>query len=140
MKPSVLNKLNLIVKRYDEVKAHLSDPNVAQNQDRYRELSKEYASLLPIVDCFKQYQLSLEAQADALAMQNDPDPEMRLLGEEELTKAKQAQETLEQEISVLLLPQDPNDARNVFLEIRAAAGGNDRFADSRAGRLFAFKV
>jgi peptide chain release factor 1 len=125
MKSSVLHKLNLIVKRSEEVKAWLSEPDVAQNQDRYRELSKEYASLLPVVECFKQYQSKVEAEADAIEMQNDPDPEMRLLGEEELSKAKQAQETLEQEISILLLPQDPNDARNVFLEIRAAAGGDE---------------
>jgi len=125
MKPSVLNKLELIVKRCDEIKDHLSEPDVAQNQDRYRELSKEYASLLPIVDCFKQYQLMVKAEADALAMQNDPDIEMRSLGEEELLKARQAQEALEHELSILLLPEDPNDARNVFLEIRAAAGGDE---------------
>lgn len=125
MKPSVLHKLDLIVQRCDEVKAHLSDPNVAQNQDRYRELSKEYASLLPVVECFKNYQETLEAEAEALVMQEDPDADMRLLAEEELSKTRVAKENFEQELSVLLLPQDPNDARNVFLEIRAAAGGDE---------------
>ena len=125
MKSSVLNKLHLIVKRYEEVKAHLNEPDVVQNQDRFRKLSKEYASLASIVECFKKYQASVAAEEEASVMLEDPDPEMRMLGEEELNDARDMQETLEHELQVLLLPQDPNDERNVFLEIRAAAGGDE---------------
>lgn len=125
MKPSVLAKLNLIVKRYEEVKLHLNDPHVVENQTRFRELSKEQASLTPVVDCFQQYQKAVLLEEDALVMQQDTDPELRALGEAEVYQARHDQEQLEQALQVLLLPQDPNDERNVFLEIRAAAGGDE---------------
>jgi len=125
MKPSVLNKLNLIVRRYEEINAQLNESDAAENQDRFRKLSKEYASLSSIVECFKKYEVELKAEEDAKVMLEDPDPEMRVLGEEELNHARQTQEALELELQVLLLPQDPNDAKNVFLEIRAAAGGDE---------------
>src|SRR3984957_5428335 len=125
MKSSVLNKLNLIVKRYEEINAQLNEPDAPEDQDRFRKLSKEYASLSLIVECFKKYEVQLKAEDDGKVMLDDPDPEMRVLGEEELNQAQRLQDKLEQELQILLLPQDPNDTKNVFLEIRAAAGGDE---------------
>jgi peptide chain release factor 1 len=125
MNPSLANKLKKISDRYEEIKTHLSDAQVIENQTRFRELSKEYAQLEPIVECFKKYQSEIEAEQQSQLMLQDPDPEIQALAQEELNATKNAQEVLLQELQVLLLPQDPNDARNVFLEIRAAAGGDE---------------
>jgi peptide chain release factor 1 len=125
MKPSLLNKLSSLAEHHQEVSALLSDPSVINNQNRFRELSKEYAQLQPVVSCYHQYLDSVGAKASAEELLKDEDPEMQALAAEELKQAEQRQSELAQQLQVLLLPKDPNDQRNVFLEIRAAAGGDE---------------
>ena len=123
MKPSIQHKLEHLSQRYQEIEALLSEPEIQSDQNRFRALSQEYAQLKPMVDCYGRYQSVSEDIASAQAMQDDPDPEMRELAKEELTTALAVQEQLESELQILLLPKDPNDTRNTFLEIRAGTGG-----------------
>lgn len=125
MKASLLSKLTALSERHEEVSALLSDTATLNNQNLFRDLSKEYAQLESIVQCFKQYQVTVESIANAKLLLQDEDADLRSLAEEEIQQAEQQQEALEQQLQVLLLPQDPNDQRNIFLEIRAAAGGDE---------------
>ena len=125
MKPSVVQKLETLVERFEEVQALLSDPVVIGDQNRFRALSKEYAQLEDVVRSFREYQ---DAQGDltsAHEMLLEDDAEMREMAQEEIKAAKAQIETLEQELQILLLPRDPQDDSNCFLEIRAGAGGDD---------------
>lgn len=125
MKESILAKLEKLSDRYEELAALMSDADVISDQNLFREYSKEYAELEPVVKSFAAYN---EAQADleeAELMLKDSDPDMREMAKEELSDAKSRIETLETELQILLLPKDPNDARNVFLEIRAGTGGDE---------------
>lgn len=132
MKESLKEKLMHLVKRYHEIGEQLGDPEVMRDQNRFRELGKEYAQLEPIVQCFRHYEDNENAINSAQEMIKDPD--FKELAEEELFELKQRKEMLEQKIKTLLLPKDPNDERNVFLEIRAGAGGHE--AALFAGDLF----
>lgn len=134
MKPSIQHKLETIADRLEEVGALLSDPDVMSDQNQFRELSKEYAQIDPVVKCFKDYQSTLDDLNEAESLLKDDDPEMREMGEEEIKTAKARQETLELELQKLLLPTDPNDDSNTFLEIRAGTGGDE--AALFAGDLF----
>lgn len=134
MKASLLHKLISLTERHEELSALLSDPSTINDQLRFRDFSKEYAQLEPIVQCFQQYQANAAAIENAEALLQDSDIELRTLATEELTQAKEQREVLEQQLQLLLLPQDPNDHRNVFVEIRAAAGGDE--AAIFAGDLF----
>ncbi len=134
MKPSIHNKLETIADRLEEVSALLADPGVMSDQNQFRELSKEYAQIDPVVQCFKDYQSTLEDLGEAESLLKDDDPEMREMGEEELKNAKDRQQILELELQKLLLPTDPNDNSNTFLEIRAGTGGDE--AALFAGDLF----
>lgn len=125
MKSSLLNKLNSLCERHEEISALLSDPETINDQTRFRDLSKEYAHLQPLVQCFHSYQDTLTAISNAEVLMQDSDPDLRELAEEELKQAKAELEPLENQLQILLLPQDPNDHRNIFLEIRAAAGGDE---------------
>ena len=125
MKPSVVQKLETLVERFEEVQALLSDPVVIGDQNRFRALSKEYAQLEDVVRSFREYQ---DAQGDltsAHEMLQEDDAEMREMAQEEIKAAKAQIETLEQELQILLLPRDPQDDSNCFLEIRAGAGGDE---------------
>ena len=125
MKESILAKLEKLSDRYEELAALMSDPDVIGDQNLFREYSKEYAELEPVVKSFAAYN---EAQADleeAELMLKDSDPDMREMAKEELSDAKSRIEALETELQILLLPKDPNDASNVFLEIRAGTGGDE---------------
>jgi peptide chain release factor 1 len=125
MKPSVVQKLETLVERFEEVQALLSDPDVIGDQNRFRALSKEYAQLEDVVRSFREYQ---DAQGDltsAHEMLQEDDAEMREMAQEEIKAAKAQIETLEQELQILLLPRDPQDDSNCFLEIRAGAGGDE---------------
>ena len=95
------------------------------NSTRFRDLSKEYASLEPVVKTFASYLKSLTDEQSAIEMQKDADPDMRAMADDEFKQAKKTQEALELELQKMLLPTDPNDSSNVFLEIRAAAGGDE---------------
>ncbi len=125
MKPSVVQKLETLVERFEEVQALLSDPVVIGDQNRFRALSKEYSQLEDVVRSFREYQ---DAQGDltsAHEMLLEDDAEMREMAQEEIKAAKAQIETLEQELQILLLPRDPQDDSNCFLEIRAGAGGDE---------------
>lgn len=125
MKSSLLHKLTSLVERHEEIAALLSDPSVINDQAKFRDLSREYSQLGPIVQTFNQYQATLDALTHAEALLKDSDPELQVLAEEELHQATDQKEKLENQLQILLLPRDPNDHRNVFLEIRAAAGGDE---------------
>ena len=134
MKASILTKLETLVERYEEVQHLLGDPDVIGNQDKFRALSKEYSQLEEVTKCFQAYQQAQEDLVAAEEMANEDDEEMREMAQEEIKEAKEASERLSDELQILLLPKDPNDDRNCFLEIRAGAGGDE--AGIFAGDLF----
>lgn len=125
MKASILSKLDLLSERYEEVGALLSDAEIISDQNKYRELSKEYAELEPVV---KSYQSFLEVFSDieeAKLLLKDSDPDMRAMANDEVQDGQAQLESLEVDLQRLLLPKDPNDGKNVFLEIRAGTGGDE---------------
>ncbi|EGQ7912244.1 TPA: peptide chain release factor 1 [Vibrio parahaemolyticus] len=134
MKASILTKLETLVERYEEVQHLLGDPDVIGDQDKFRALSKEYSQLEEVTKCFQAYQQAQEDLAAAEEMAKEDDEEMREMAQEEIKDAKEAIERLADELQILLLPKDPNDDRNCFLEIRAGAGGDE--AGIFAGDLF----
>ena len=125
MKETVYRKLEGLVERYEEVQALLSDAGVISDQGRFRELSKEYSQLEPIAQAFFDYRQAQDDFASAEDMMKDSDPEMREMAQEEYKSSKERIETLDQDLQILLLPKDPNDHNNCFLEIRAGAGGDE---------------
>ncbi|MDR9436707.1 MAG: PCRF domain-containing protein, partial [Thiohalophilus sp.] len=134
MKASIQTKLENLVDRLDEINALLADPGVIGDQNQFRNLSREYAQINPVVATFKQYQDVLTEIDEARAMLEDADGDMREMAEEELHSAQQRQTELEDELQRLMLPRDPNDDKNIFLEIRAGTGGDE--AAIFAGDLF----
>ncbi|WP_028294727.1 peptide chain release factor 1 [Oceanobacter kriegii] len=134
MKESLLLKLETLTERYEEVGHLLSDPDVISDQDKFRNLSKEYAELESIAKTFGDYQQAQSDLEEANVLASDSDPDMRAMGEEEQQVAKDALEQLSGELEVLLLPKDPDDGRNVILEVRAGTGGDE--AAIFAGDLF----
>lgn len=134
MKPSFMQKLLSLQQRFIEVGALLSDAATIQNQNRFRDLSKEYAQLEPLVLCLKQYQKNEAALKSAIEMRNESDKEMAALAEQEIADLEKEQPKLEETLTLLLLPKDPNDNKNVFLEVRAGTGGHE--AALFAGDLF----
>ncbi|WP_165312026.1 peptide chain release factor 1 [Vibrio ziniensis] len=134
MNSSILVKLESLVERYEEVQHLLGDPTVIGDQDKFRALSKEYSQLEEITKCFQAYQQAQDDLAAAEEMTKEDDAEMREMAQEEMKEAKAAIERLTDELQILLLPKDPNDDRNCFLEIRAGAGGDE--AGIFAGDLF----
>jgi len=134
MKASVIRKLEGLLERYEEVQALLGEPDVVSDQERFRNLTREYAQLEEVVLGFRAYQ---QAQADLEAIEemlNGDDAEMKAMAQEELAPAKQQLEQLAQQLQILLLPKDPKDDSNCFLEIRAGAGGDE--AAIFAGDMF----
>ncbi|GAA4876747.1 peptide chain release factor 1 [Ferrimonas pelagia] len=123
MKPSVYAKLEALVERYEEVQALLGEPDVLADQDRFRGLTKEYAQLEEVVKAFRAYQQSQEDIETAQEMMSDPD--MAEMAKEELEEAQANTVRLEDELQILLLPKDPKDDNDCFVEIRAGAGGDE---------------
>lgn len=123
MKSSIKQKLEVLTDRHEELAALLGDAEVVGDQKKFREYSKEYAQLEPMVNAFKAYCQAEEDKAAAEEMLADPD--MKELGQEELASAKEKIVALEAELQILMLPTDPNDTKNVFLEIRAGTGGDE---------------
>ncbi len=134
MKESLLNKLDLLCARHEEIAALLSDIETINNQDKFRSLSMEYAQLEDLVRNFNAYQKVQQALESAQEMLTEDDAEMRQLAEEEIAENTEKKEQLEIVLQNLLLPRDPNDNANVFLEIRAGTGGDE--AALFAGDLF----
>jgi peptide chain release factor 1 len=125
-KLSLQNKLISLVERYEELQNLLGDAPIISDQNRFRTLSMEYANLEPVVQCFQSYQKTQHAilSAEKLLVE-ESDKQMRELAEEELALLRQQSLAFEAQLKILLLPKDVNDARNIFLEIRAAAGGDE---------------
>ncbi|ERT12754.1 peptide chain release factor 1 [Photorhabdus temperata] len=132
MKPSIVAKLEALQERHEEVLAHLSDADVIADQERFRALSREYAQLTDVTNCFKVWRTVQDDLKAAEIMLDDP--EMREMAQEEIKDAKVRNEELEQQLQLLLLPKDPDDERNCFLEVRAGTGGDE--AAIFAGDLF----
>jgi peptide chain release factor 1 len=125
MKASLINKLDLLQDRFEELTALLGDAEVISNQTQFRAYSKEYAELEPVYQAFSAFR---KVQADlesAQALLKDSDPDMREMAEEEVAQAKEQLIELEATLQRMLLPKDPNDGRNVFLEVRAGTGGDE---------------
>ncbi len=125
MKSSIKNKLETLSERHEEIAVLLSQQEVMADQNKFRDLSKEYAELGPLVDCFKQYQDASETIDSAAEMLDDSDPEMKEMAEEEIREGKAQQENLSLELQKMLLPKDPNDDNNIYLEVRAGTGGDE---------------
>ena len=122
----MFDRLEDLLRRYEEIMNELNEPSVTANQDRFRSLMKEQSDLQPIVDAYKEYKENKETIQDSLSMlEGEKDEEMREMLKEELSDAKKRVEELEHEIKILLLPKDPNDSKNVIVEIRAGAGGDE---------------
>ena len=134
MNISILKKLEGLQERYEEVQALLGEASVINNQDRYRALTREYSQLEDVVGCFRRYRQAEADLAAAKEMLAEDDAEMKLMAQEEIDAAKDTIEALAVELQILLLPKDPNDDNNCFLEIRAGAGGDE--AAIFAGDLF----
>ena len=125
MNESILNKLSEVSERFSEIETLLSQPDVTQDQIRYISLTKEYSDLSPVVEAFKEISLIQEAIKEASQMAEDKDEDIRKLAESESEELKVKLDLLEIELKSLLRPKDPDDSKNVFLEIRAGTGGDE---------------
>ncbi len=122
----MFDRLDDILIHYEELMQELNSPSVTEDQNRFRKLMKEQADLLPLVDAYKEYKKANQDAADSLALLDEEnDEEMRELAKEELSDARNRIAGLEQRLKILLLPKDPNDDKNIILEIRAGAGGEE---------------
>ncbi len=134
MKESIHDRLMQVEARYEEIGLLLSEPEVFSDQNRFRELSREYAQLEPLVTSWRQWQQARSSIEEARQMLAEADPELRAMAEEELQNGEHRRESLERDIRLLLLPKDPHDDNNIFLEVRAGTGGDE--AAIFAGDLF----
>ncbi len=122
----MFDKLDDLLRKFEEIMNALSEPGIANNQERFRSLMKEQSDLTPIVDAYKEYRKCNQDIEDSITMlDSESDEEMRDMLKEELADAKKRVEELENELKILLLPKDPNDEKNVIVEIRAGAGGDE---------------
>lgn len=148
MKASIKTKLIELSERHEELGLLLSQPDVISNQDNFRKYSQEYSDLEAVVNSFNDYQQCQNDLEEAKALMEDDDPDMRDMGKEELKVAQERIAELDVEIQLLLLPKDPNDTKNVYLEIRAGTGGDEaaifagdllrmysRYAESKSWRV-----
>ncbi|WP_426152202.1 peptide chain release factor 1 [Pseudomonas sp. DC3000-4b1] len=148
MKASLLNKLDTLQERYEEVTALLGDAEVIADQNRFRAFSREYAELTPVVEAFALWRKVNADLEGAQALLKDSDPDLREMAQEEVRDGRQRLAELETSLQRMLLPKDPNDGRNVFLEIRAGTGGDEaaifsgdlfrmysRYAEKRGWRI-----
>ena len=130
----MFQKLDDLLMRYEDLTAELNNPSVVENQTRFRKLMKEQSDLSPIVEKYHEYKDAKTTIEDSLEiLEEESDEELREMAKEEMNEAKANLETIEQELKILLLPKDPNDSKNVIVEIRAGAGGDE-------AALFAYEV
>ena len=146
---SILEKLDGLESRYEEVSTLITDPSVIADQERYVKLTKEYKDLSDIMDARKKYIACLNSISEAKdILANESDADMKEIAREELAVNEELRPTLEEEIKILLIPKDPEDAKNVQMEIRAGTGGDEaclfagdlfqmykRFCDSKGWQL-----
>ena len=125
MNPSINAKLERLMERHEELERQLSDAEVIGVQDKFRAYSMEYAELEPVVRCYRELQQAQQNFAEAAAMQKDSDADVRAMAAEEYASSSRRIEELDAELQKLLLPKDPRDTCNVFLEIRAGTGGDE---------------
>lgn len=122
----MFDRLDDILIHFEEIMQELNEPSVTEDQNRFRKLMKEQADLTPIVEAYKEYKQAKQDIEDSLVLlEEESDEEMRELAKEELSDARKRVEKQEQELKILLLPKDPNDDKNIILEIRAGAGGDE---------------
>ena len=130
----MFDKLEDLLIRFEEIMGELNEPDVTANQERFRALMKEQSDLTPIVEAYREYKKCNQDIEDSLMMLDEEnDPDMREMLKEELNSAKTRVSELKEELKILLLPKDPNDEKNVIVEIRAGAGG-DELAGGDDGR------
>tara|TARA_Y100001951_G_scaffold3259_1_gene2207 strand:+ start:5289 stop:6371 length:1083 start_codon:yes stop_codon:yes gene_type:complete len=125
MKASLLNKLDNLSDRFEELTALLGDAEVIAKQSQFRSYSKEYAEIEPVIATFRELRKVQSDLEGAQALLKDSDPDLREMAEEEVAQAREALVELEDRLQRMLLPKDPNDGRNVYLEIRAGTGGDE---------------
>ena len=122
----MFDKLEDLLVRYEEIMSELSEPDVANDANRFKKLMKEQSDLTPLVEAYREYKKNKQAIEDALAMlDEESDEDLKELAKEELNEAKANVAELEDKLKILLLPKDPNDDKNVIVEIRAGAGGEE---------------
>ncbi len=122
----MVDKLKEMVTRYEEMGIRLNDPSVIADQEQWQKLMKEHASLQPLVETYQAYEKALDQEQEALGLlENESDEELKQLAKEELEASREAKEKLLNQLKILLLPKDPNDEKNVIMEIRAGAGGDE---------------
>ena len=130
----MFDRLEELVDKLDTINNQLTDPDVVTDQNKFRKLMKEQSDLAPIVDKYKEYKDAKTTIEDSLEiLEEESDEELREMAKEEMNDAKSRLETIEQELKILLLPKDPNDSKNVIVEIRAGAGGDE-------AALFAYEI
>ena len=130
----MFDRLEELVDKLDTINNQLTDPDVVTDQNKFRKLMKEHSDLVPIVDKYKEYKDAKTTIEDSLEiLEEENDEELREMAKEEMNDAKSRLETIEQELKILLLPKDPNDSKNVIVEIRAGAGGDE-------AALFAYEI
>jgi len=132
VKQSILNKLDTLTDRQEELAGLLAEPEIMSDQNQFRQLSVEYSQLAPVVQEYKNYRQAIDDKEAAKEMLSDP--EMKEMAQEELTELEASLETLKLNLQKLLLPKDPHDKSNTFLEVRAGTGGDE--ASIFAGDLF----
>ncbi|MHB1511622.1 MAG: peptide chain release factor 1 [Acidiferrobacter sp.] len=125
MQASLVAKLERLASRLEETTAELSDPRVTQDQERFRRLSREHAELTPVVERFAAWRQTEEQLSAAQTLLQDADPSVRAMAEEEIAALGLARVDCESDLKRLMLPRDPNDERNIFLEVRAGTGGDE---------------
>jgi peptide chain release factor 1 len=125
VKPSLLHKLETLSERHEEVSAMLGDAEIISDQDQFRQLSREYSELETVVRCFSEYRQLKDDLEAAESLLQDDDADLRDMARSEISEGEERRETLEAELQLLLLPRDPRDSNNVFLEIRAGTGGDE---------------
>jgi peptide chain release factor 1 len=122
----LFDRLKAIEEKYQEIETHLSDPEILKDQERYQKLAREHAELTPLRQAFRRYQqMGKELEDNQAILKMDTEEELKELAREEILELKEGLATLEEEVRLLLLPPDPNDAKNIVLEIRAGTGGEE---------------
>ena len=125
MKASILRKLDSTAERLEEIAALLSDPDVISDQNKFRALSQEYSQIEPTIKLYNEYKLLMEDKITAIEMRKDADPSIKKMGEDELISIQTNEFKITQQNKKTIIPIDPNDSSNIFLEIRAGTGGDE---------------
>ncbi|OPX19428.1 MAG: peptide chain release factor 1 [Desulfobacca sp. 4484_104] len=121
-----IERLQIIADKFQGLEAHLSDPEIIKDQERYQQYAREHAELAPLIQTFRHYQqVRQELESNQTLLKEESDEDIKALAREEIQQLKTQLSGLEEELRVLLLPKDPNDARNILLEIRAGTGGEE---------------